>query len=109
MPIGGKSLKGEIKDNWEPKEEGYRIALELMLRIIQNTDEAPTSREADDKSLLLIKIDMAIMQENLPSIKADWIKTGNTNNLLKRLHDNSARIWTVTFKKYDGILIKKIT
>ena len=44
MPIGGKSLKNSIPEGKSPNEEGEGISLELLLRIIERSDQGKLKR-----------------------------------------------------------------
>ena len=73
MPIGGKSLKAPISEDNDPGHFGEAIALELLLRLFQKSDETIVSRVAGNKSLLLVEISMENMHEKL-KLKMDSLE-----------------------------------
>ena len=78
MPLGGRSIKGLISKDENPGKIGEDLAKELLLRIYQNSDKAPLQRAAAEQSLLLIQIEMELMQNNIPTLKSQWIRSGDT-------------------------------
>ena len=108
MPLGGKALKEPIRKGSEPKNHFKSIALELLVRIIQKSNESALKAFAQDKSLLLVEMPMLSMQEKLPSIKAEWIKTGNNENFMSSIKDFSNRIWSIDFVKYEGVIFNEL-
>ena len=103
MPLGGRSLKKPMFDIIENREFAESIALELLVRILQRSCDGEIRRIAGDKSLLLVDMPLSLMQERLPLIKRDWIQSGNTENLLLELQKCSLGIWSLDFKRYEGI------
>ena len=103
MPIGGKSLKESIDPNNVLKSKYESIALELLLRIFERTDELPNKRENGDNSLLLIQIPIESMQKMLPSLKHTWIKSGDTRIFLTDLNKICDHIWALNFVRYEGL------
>ena len=104
MPFGGKSLKKFTalgSDN--PGARGESIALELLLRLMQRTEEGSLRRAAGDRSLLLVEMPMTAMQEKLPSIKAEWLDNGDTERFLSQLKELSQGLWRLSFVKYQGL------
>ena len=102
MPLGGK----EIKENLEEKnlnKLGEEVILNLLLRVFQRSDEGYLKRVSSDKGLLLVHMHPKRMQKELPFIKSEWIRDGDTNQFLKYLGNLSKEIWTVSFVKYKGI------
>ncbi len=108
MPIGGKSLNEPIKSNAEPGKLGEDLAKELLIRIFQRSEEGPLKRAAENKSLLLIQIGMQDMQEKLPLLKADWIKTGDNERFLSEVYNYSDGIWSLTFSRENGIVCSSL-
>ena len=107
MPLGGK----EIKDNLEGdnlNNLGDEVILNLLLRVFQRSDEGYLRRVSSDKSLLLVHMHPKRMQKELPFIKSEWIRDGDTNQFLKYLGNLSKEIWTVSFVKYKGIELTSI-
>ena len=103
MPIGGKAIKESIDSKKGPSEKGELIVLELCLRVLQLSIKSPIKLAAENKSLLLMEISMQNMQEKLPLFKKEWIRGGNSDNLIYNLSKNSSQIWHTEFVKYEGV------
>ena len=43
------------------------------------------------------------MQKELPFIKAEWIRDGDTSQFLQYLGNLSKEIWTASYSKYQGV------
>ena len=109
MPLGGK----EIKDNLEDKEIfnklGEDVILNLLLRVFQRSDEGPLKRASEDTGLLLVHMHPKRMQKELPFIKSEWIRDGDTKQFLKYLGNLSKEVWSASFVKYKGIEFNSIS
>ncbi len=103
MPIGGKMVKEDMNIADLTNTYGNKIALELLLRVLQYTDQSAIKRASGNKSILLLKLDIKEMNQELPKAKSKWLNTGNTEELLENLKMMSEFIWKVTFVKYEGI------
>ena len=103
MPLGGKSIKGPIEQTNCPGEAGEKIALEVLLRVMERSEKGFLRQAAGNKSFLLVEMSMKIMHEQLPSLKAEWIKTGKTDELMERLVRICENCWNITFEKHKGI------
>ena len=102
MPLGGKEIKENLEgDNFI--KLGEEVTLNLLLRLFQRSDEGFLKRVSSDKGLLLVHMHPKRMQKELPFIKSEWIRDGDTNQFLKYLGNLSKEIWTVSFIKYKGI------
>jgi len=62
-----------------------------------------------DKGLLLVHMHPKRMQKELPFIKSEWIRDGDTQQFLKYLGNLSKEVWTATFIKYKGIEFTSIS
>ena len=102
MPLGGKQIKESLEDNIHNKL-GEEVILNLLLRVFQRSDEGFLRSVSSDKSLLLVHMHPKRMQKELPFIKSEWIRDGDTTQFLKYLGNLSKEIWTVSFVKYKGI------
>ncbi len=102
LPLGGKSLSIEINPGEDPGLIGESLAKDLLLRIFQQSEDLPLKRAAGDLSLLLVQVQMDQMQNKIPLIKAEWIKSGNKDYFLSELRDTCNGIWSLTFNKYEG-------
>ncbi|WP_320674158.1 hypothetical protein [Prochlorococcus sp. MIT 1341] len=108
MPLCGKSVKlsNDSGDDFCNLRES--LISQILLTVFQRSEKGPLRRAADDSSLLLIQISIEEMQENLPSLKADWIRTGNTEELIVSLKKICKGLWDASFTKEDGIQINLI-
>ena len=107
MPLGGKSVKHELKSNIQPNDIGQTLVTELLIRIFQKSEVDNIKRAAGHHSLLLVQIDMEIMQSNLPIIKSEWIHSGDTEQFIAKLVQLSENVWHLRFTKYEGIQFLK--
>ena len=102
MPLGGKEIKDNLEDG-NLNKLGEEVILNLLLRVFQRSDEGALKRVSQDKGLLLVHMHPKRMQKELPFIKSEWIRDGDTNQFLKYLGNLSKEIWTVSFVKYKGV------
>ena len=103
MPLGGKEIKDKLEEGGNLNKLGEEVILNLLLRVFQRSDEGPLKRVSGDKGLLLVHMHPKRMQKELPFIKSEWIRDGDTNQFLKYLGNLSKEIWTASFVKYKGI------
>ena len=103
MPLGGKEVKINLEDKENFKTLGEDVVLNLLLRLFQRSDEGSIKRLSGDKGLLLVHVHPKRMQKELPFIKAEWIRDGDTNQFLQYLGNLSKEIWTASFIKYQGV------
>ena len=103
MPLGGKEIKLDIEENENFKKLGEDVVLSLLLRLYQRSDDGPIKRLSGDKGLLLVHMHPKRMQKELPFIKSEWIRDGDTNQFLQYLGNLSKEIWSTSFIKYKGI------
>ena len=103
MPLGGKEIKDSLDDPNNFNKLGQEVILNLLLRLFQRSDEGALKRTSEDKGLLLVHMHPKRMQKELPFIKSEWIRDGDTNQFLKYLGNLSKEIWTASFIKYKGI------
>ena len=103
MPLGGKEIKDNLKDNNNLNKLGEEVILNLLLRLFQRSDEGALKRVSEEKGLLLVHMHPKRMQKELPFIKSEWIRDGDTDQFLKYLGNLSKEIWTVSFIKYKGV------
>ena len=109
MPLGGKEIKGNLEDSDNFRQLGEEVTLNLLLRIFQRTDEGELKRSSEDKGLLLVHMHPKRMQKELPFIKSEWIRDGDTSQFLKYLGNLSKEIWSVSFIKYKGVEFTSIS
>ena len=108
LPLGGKEIKDDLKNDDNFKKLGEEVVLNLLLRVFQRSDEGPLKRASEDQGLLLVHMHPKRMQKELPFIKSEWIRDGDTNQFLKYLGNLSKEIWTASFVKYKGIELVSI-
>ena len=109
MPLGGKEIKKDIDEIENFNKLGEEVILNLLLRVFQRTDEGALKRVSEEKSLLVVHMHPKRMQKELPFIKSEWIRDGDTNQFLKYLGNLSKQIWTASFVKYKGIEFNSIS
>jgi hypothetical protein len=103
LPLGGKSQPATAAAAADPGENGRSLALELLLRLWQRSDDGPLRRVAGPESLLLVELPLEVMSEQLPVLKANWIATGDTAALLDGLKTLLVRGWRIQFTKYEPV------
>ncbi len=103
MPLGGKEIKTNIEDKGNFKILAEDVTLNLLLRLFQRSDEGSIRRLSEEKGLLLVHMHPKRMQKELPFIKAEWIRDGDTGQFLQYLGNLSKEIWTSSFIKYQGV------
>ena len=103
MPLGGKTFTGVDSENQPPTKEAEKILLDLLLRLFKRTNEGNLKISNEETGLLLAEISFESMQNNLPVIKSEWINTGNTVNLINKLKSISSNLWSIKYKKHEGI------
>ena len=109
MPLGGKEVKENLEDPENLKKLGEEVVLNLLLRVFQRSDEGSLKRASEDKGLLLVHMHPKRMQKELPFIKSEWIRDGDTKQFLKYLGNLSKEVWTASFIKYKGIEFTSIS
>ena len=112
LPISGKSQASTASDDVRnseaesdtlPSQDAKSLALELLLRIWQRTDDGPLRRAAGSNSLLVVEIPMEHLPEDLPTLKAAWIQSGDSSAFLEGLRGIAVNGWTVVFTKYQPV------
>lgn len=103
LPLAGKSLSEVAAQSDTPRTEAHALALELLLRVWQRTDQGALKRSNGDQSLLIVELPMESLPEKLPALKAEWLKTGNTNSFQSGLRAIAGRGWTMSIKKFEPV------
>lgn len=103
LPLTGRSLPASAAEASDPGETGRSLALELLLRLWQRSEEGSLQRAAGDASLLLVEMPLDVMTEQLPRIKADWIASGETAALLSGLDALATKGWKISIAKYEPV------
>ena len=109
MPLGGKEIKDNLEESEYFKKLGEEVILNLLMRIFQRSDEGALKRASEEKGLLLVHMHPKRMQKELPFIKSEWIRDGDTRQFLKYLGNLSKEVWTASFVKYKGIEFTSIS
>ena len=104
MPLGGKTFAGVNDLSQTPKKEAEKIILDLLLRLFKRTNEGNLKISNDDSGLLLAEINFEEMQSRLPIIKSNWISNGDTDELIEKLKSICSNLWTIQYKKHEGII-----
>ena len=107
MPIGGKSLKTFIDIDDATDKGVNKVALELLLRVFQRSENDSLKRVAGDKSILIAQIPMEVMRVKLPLLKNNWLESGDNDLFISELNDISNGLWQVVFVRYEGIKLIK--
>jgi len=105
LPLTGKSQSAAAAAAVDPGDDGRTLALELLLRLWQRSDEGPLQRAAGDASLLVLELPMDVMSEQLPRLKATWISSGDTAALLLSLQGLATRAWRISIAKYEPVCL----
>ncbi len=108
MPLGGKTIAGVDPASKAPKKEAEKILLELFLRLFKRTNEGNLKVINDEIGILLAEINFENMQSKLPTIKSKWINKGNTDTLLQELNSICSNVWSVKYRKHEGIIYNKL-
>ena len=103
MPLGGKEIKLDINDKDNFKKLSEDVILNLLLRLFQRSDDGAIKRLSSERGLLLVHMHPKRMQKELPFIKSEWIRDGDTNQFLQDLGNLSKEIWSTSFIKYKGV------
>ena len=105
LPLGGRSQKAIAPQGEAPHELGHTLVLELLLRVWQRSEEGALQRAAGLYSLLLVELPMERLPEDLPAIKAAWLKTGDTEAFKVALQAMSSRGWTMAVEKFKPVVL----
>ena len=105
MPLAGRSQKSAVPEGEVPEVLGHSLALELLLRVWQRSDDGPLRRIAGSGSLLLVEVPMERLSEDLPAVKAAWLNSGDTGRLMAGLREMSLRGWTLTVSKFEPVTL----
>ena len=108
MPLAGKSQTEVVAEGEAPGSLGKELALDLLLRVWQRSDEGPLQRAAAAASLLLVELPMERLPEDLPQIKADWLSSGDTTTCLKALQRIASRAWRVSSEKFKPVALTPV-
>ncbi len=105
MPLAGRSQQVVAAGGETPEVLGHALALELLLRVWQRSDDGALSRAAASSSLLLVELPMDALPEQLPALKADWLTSGDTDACLLALKDIAPRAWAMSVAKFQPVTL----
>ena len=105
LPLAGRSQAEVAPIGKAPELLGHALALDLLLRVWQRSDEGLLQRAAGLYSLLLVELPMERLPEDLPAIKAAWLKTGDTEAFKVALQAMSSRGWTMAVEKFKPVVL----
>ena len=108
MPLGGKTFAGVEGLSQIPEKEAEKIILDLLLRLFKRTTEGNLKISNDETGLLLAEISFESMHNNIPVIKSNWINSGDTDTLIEKLKSICSNLWSIEFKKHEGILFNNL-
>ena len=108
MPLGGKNCAEVDILSQTSKKEVEKIILDLLLRLFQRSTEGRLKIYNDKTWLLLAEISFESMHKNIPVIKSNWINTGDTDTLIEKLKSICSNLWSVKFKKHEGIMFNDL-
>ena len=80
------------------------LALELLLRIWQRSDQGALQREAGPGGLLMAELGMKHLPEDLPRLKAAWLTTGDSAAFRRGLLAITSRCWSLSMAKFEPIM-----
>jgi hypothetical protein len=103
LPLTGRSRGASATPDTDPGAAGRELALELLLRLWQRSDDGSLRRAAGDVSLLLVELPLEKMSEQLPLLKANWVKGCGTPALLEGLQALAIRGWTLSIARYEEV------
>ena len=108
MPLAGKSQVAVAAEGDAPEQLGKELALDLLLRVWQRSDDGPLQRAAAVDSLLLVELPMERLPEDLPRVKADWLSSGDTSACLQALKQMTSRAWRLSSEKFRPVALTPV-
>lgn len=108
MPLGGKSIKNDFNDIKQVRQFANEIALELLLRVFSKRNRENFKEANNNSSFVLVKLDIESMNKVLKPLKSKWLTDGNSLEFIENLKKNKSEIWSIEYKKYEGIIYNKI-
>ena len=106
LPLAGRSLKADEAVADQPTQAAHGLALELLLRVWQRSDDGVLKRACAGESLLLVELAMERLPEDLPALKAAWLNSGDTAAFKTALQAISMRGWTVSIEKFKPVALQ---
>ena len=91
-----------------PTALAHTLALELLLRIWQRSDDGPLQRVVAPEALLVVELPMERLPEDLPQIKADWLNSGDSAAFLAALQTMGLRAWRLSIEKFRPVALTPV-
>lgn len=108
MPLQGKSLRQPISGDDDPGDVGRQQVLELLVRIWQRSEDGGVRRAAAADSLLVVAVPIEALQEQLPTLKAAWLNSGDTAALLQGLHSLADGLWRLQLEPRQSLRYERL-
>ena len=105
LPLAGRSLKADEAVADQPTQAAHGLALELLLRVWQRSENGPLKRACGVESLLLVELAMERLPEDLPALKAAWLNSGDTEAFHAGLRAMGGRAWTMSIAKFQPVTL----
>ena len=85
----------------DPGADGHALALDLLLRLWQQSDDGAIQRAQGLQSLLVLELPMDCFLETLPQLKQAWLRGGNTKEFIDGLRQLTSQGWTLETAKFS--------
>ena len=108
LPLAGRSQGQAVSDGEVPTALAHTLALELLLRVWQRSDDGPLQRVAGPEALLVVELPMERLPEDLPRIKADWLNSGDSTAFLAALQTMGLRGWRLSIEKFRPVALTPV-
>ena len=108
LPLAGRSQKKLAAEGEVPDQLGRMLALELLLRVWQRSDEGSLKRAEAAESMLLVELPMERLPEDLPVLKAAWLNSGDFERFRTGLQGMSLRAWTIAVAKFQPVTLTQL-
>ena len=108
LPLNGRSLPAAAlatadSEAAAPGDLGRDQALELLLRLLERSENGGLKRLAGSETLLLLQMPLERMSERIPVLKASWLAGGDTSVLLDGLRQIADRGWRIEAARGEAI------
>lgn len=103
LPLTGQSQPAGTPQDAAPGSLGQTLVLELLLRLWEQSAERPLRRLEGEASLLLLELPLEPMTAQLPPLKAEWLRSGDNEALLRGLRQLARRGWRVEQSRQEPI------
>ena len=108
LPLAGRSQAQAAPEGETPTALAHTLALELLLRIWQRSDDGPLQRVVVPEALLVVELPMERLPEDLPQIKADWLNSGDSAAFLAALQTMGLRAWRLSIEKFRPVALTPV-